>query len=152
MRQCWPWRPAGCPVAGSAPTPLRCLRDACVDAAVAVATLEFTTDPDCVLAEMARITRPGGRLVVAVLNPVSLWGWAGRVRSRAPYRDGCFLPARDLLVLGRRHGSAHPRGVLFAAERLPLLRWLGPLTETLGTVVPRLGALQILTVQRTPNL
>jgi SAM-dependent methyltransferase len=124
------------------------LRDASVDAAVAVATMEFTTDPARVLSEMARITRPGGRVVAAVLNPTSPWGWAGRVRSRAPYRDGCFLSGRDLLALGHRHGAARMRGALFGAECLPFLEWLGPLTETIGTVLPRLGAVQILTIQQ----
>jgi len=128
------------------------LRDASVDVAVVVATLEFTRDPAGVLAEMARITRPGGRLVAAVLNPMSPWGWIGRVRRRAPYRDGRFLARSELLALGRKHGAAQIRGVLFAAEHLPLLRWLGPLSETIGAMLPRFGAVQILTIQRTRNL
>lgn len=116
---------------------------------MAVATLEFTVDPARVLGEMARITRSGRRVVAAVLNLASPWGWAGRVRNRAPYRAGCFLSGRDLLALGHHHGTAQIRGALFAAERLPLLNRLGPLTETIGTILPRLGAVQILTIQKT---
>jgi SAM-dependent methyltransferase len=37
------------------------LADASMDAAITVATLEFTASPAQVLAEMARITRPGGQ-------------------------------------------------------------------------------------------
>ena len=103
-------------------------------------------------AEMARITRPGGRLVAAALNPTNLWGLAGCVRHRSPYRDGRFLSRDDLLALGHRHGPAHIRGILFAAEYLRLLGWLGPLIETVGTAIPRFGAVQILTVQRTEAL
>jgi SAM-dependent methyltransferase len=136
-----------CADAGHLPLP-----DKAADAAVAVATLEFTTDPARVLAEMARVTRPGGRLVVAVLNPHSLWGWAGRVRHRAPYRDGCFLPRDRLLALGRRHGRASLRGVLFAFERLPWRPVLGLALEAVGRSVPRLGAVQMLTVHcRRPS-
>ena len=76
------------------------LADASVDGAVTVATLEFTADPARVLTEMARITRPGGRLVAAVLNPGSLWGILDQPARRAPYASGCFLPRVDLLALG----------------------------------------------------
>lgn len=137
--------PAGLVRADAAALPLR---DGSVDAAVAVATLEFTTDPEKVLAEMARITRPGGRVVAAVLNPTSPWGWTSRVRYRAPYRDARFPSRRDLLTLGRRHGSAHIRGILFGTEHLPLLEWLGPLAEIIGGILPRFGAAQILTIRR----
>ncbi|MDI3315321.1 MAG: methyltransferase domain-containing protein [Mycobacterium sp.] len=124
------------------------LRDASVDAAVSVATLEFTADPAQALAEMARITRPGGRLVAAMLNPTSPWGWVGRVRERPPYRAGRFLSRDALLALGRRYGAAQVRGLLYAAEPLPLLRWSGPLTEAVGTMLPRFGAVQLLGVRR----
>ena len=71
-----------------------------MDGAVTVATLEFTADPARVLTEMARITRPGGRMVAAVLNPARLWGILDQPARRAPYASGCFLPRVDLLALG----------------------------------------------------
>jgi SAM-dependent methyltransferase len=122
------------------------LADASMDAAVTVATLEFTADPAQVLAEMARITRPGGRLVVAVLNPASLWGALDRPARRAPYNGGCFLPRASLLAIGRRHGKARVTGALFAAGHLPARQLLGPALETTGKLIPRFGALQVLTV------
>jgi SAM-dependent methyltransferase len=122
------------------------LTDASVQAAVTVATLEFTADPARVLAEMARVVGPGGRLAAAVLNPASLWGWADRVRLRDPYRQGCFLPRAELLRLGQRHGRAGVRGVLFAAEHLPARALVGPVLEAAGRAAPRLGAFQVLTV------
>jgi ubiquinone/menaquinone biosynthesis C-methylase UbiE len=68
------------------------LAGASMDATVTVATLEFTADPAQVLAEMARITRPGGRLIAAVLKPASPWGILDLPARRAPYSGGCFLP------------------------------------------------------------
>lgn len=122
------------------------LADASMDAAITVATLEFTADPAQVLAEMARVTRPGGRLVAAVLNPVSLWGILDRPARRAPYSGGCFIPRRDLLALGRRHGQARIRSALFTAARLSATPLLGTALETAGKITPRLGAFQVLTV------
>ena len=122
------------------------LTDASMDAAITVATLEFTADPGQVLTEMARITRPGGRLVAAVLNPASLWGILDQPARRAPYNSGCFLPRDALLILGRRHGQIGIRGALFAAAHLPARRLLGPALETAGRITPRFGAFQVLTV------
>jgi ubiquinone/menaquinone biosynthesis C-methylase UbiE len=42
------------------------LRDACCDAALNIVTLEHVRDPQGVLRELARVTRPGGRLLIAV--------------------------------------------------------------------------------------
>ena len=39
------------------------------DAAVAVALLEFGSDPAAVMAELWRVTRPGGRVVIGSLDP-----------------------------------------------------------------------------------
>ena len=122
------------------------LAGASVDAAVTMATLEFTADPARVLTEMARITRPGGRMVAAVLNPGSLWGILDQPARRAPYARGCFLPRSDLLALGRRHGQPSVHGALFAARRLPARQVLGPALETAGRITPRFGACQVLTV------
>ncbi|MGH9002178.1 MAG: class I SAM-dependent methyltransferase, partial [Acidimicrobiia bacterium] len=49
------------------------LRSRSVDVAVAVTVLEFMSDPNAALRELARVTRPGGRIVVGALNPNSPW-------------------------------------------------------------------------------
>lgn len=115
-------------------------------AAITVAALEFTADPAWVLAEMARVTRPGGRFVAAVLNPASLWGILDQPARRAPYNNGCFLHRRDLLALGHGHGQARITSALFAAGHLPARRLIGPALETAGKLAPRAGAIQVLTV------
>lgn len=123
------------------------LADGSVHAAVAVTVLEFTAHPASVLAEMARVTLPGGRLVVGVLNPRSAWGWTDRGRrGRAAWAGACFLPRTELLRLGRRHGRARVTGALYGWRRMPLPRVLGPALEGLRVLAPHAGAFQLLTV------
>ena len=64
------------------------IRDASFDVTVAVTLCEFVADVGAVFAELARVTRPGGRFVVGSLNRSSPWGWLGR---------GCH-PNRDTLT------------------------------------------------------
>lgn len=122
------------------------ITDGWADAAVTVATLEFTSAVAAVLAEMVRITRPGGRVVAAVLNPRSVWGLLDRPARRDPYAKGCFVTRAELAHLGAQHGRVHLDGALFTAERLPLRDTLGPPVERIGLLAPRLGAVQVLTI------
>lgn len=64
------------------------------DGAVAVTVLCFVADVECAVKEMARVLRPGGRLVIGELGRFSLWaakrrlsGWLGsRTWRRAHFR------------------------------------------------------------------
>ena len=74
--------------------------DQSLDLVVLPHTLERAADPHRSLAEVERVLRPEGRVVIAGLNPVSLWGlrqrggrlarWAGLWRPQP-----CFLPAGE---------------------------------------------------------
>lgn len=55
--------------------------DASFDKTVSVAALEFVTDEKAAVAELFRVTKPGGVIVVATLN--SLSPWAARRRAKA---------------------------------------------------------------------
>jgi SAM-dependent methyltransferase len=123
------------------------LPDGVADAAVSVATLEFA-DAATVLGEMARITRPGGRVVAVTLNPHSLWGLLDRPTRREPFSSGTYLTRGELRRLGSRHGRARVRGLLFTAARPGFLHRLEPLATLLGRIAPRLGAVQVLTIDR----
>jgi SAM-dependent methyltransferase len=68
------------------------LRDASVDAVLAAGLLPHLPDPAAGLAELARVTRPGGRL--AVFHPVSRAMLAAR-KGRVPAVDGTL--ARPVL-------------------------------------------------------
>jgi SAM-dependent methyltransferase len=118
------------------------------DIAVAVTVLEFVHEPERALAEMARVTRSGGRLVIGALNLASPWGLAHQTRLAAPpWTDACFLSRARLLSLGSRIGRARIRGALFAPGDLPGLPVIGPVVESAGTAFSKWGAFQVLTVE-----
>lgn len=48
--------------------------DGSFDAVYEVTALVFVADPEAALAEMVRVLRPGGLLLLLSLNPVSRWG------------------------------------------------------------------------------
>jgi ubiquinone/menaquinone biosynthesis C-methylase UbiE len=122
--------------------------DASVDVAIAVTVCEFTVDPALVVSELARITRPGGRVIVGALNRHSPWGLANRNQfDHPPWAGARFLAAADLRRLGERHGTATIRPALYPPTALPLLERWGPVAEHVGRVVARRwGAFNVMTV------
>lgn len=88
--------------AGPLPVALHCEPDAlpfpdqALDLVVMPHTLELAADPHRTLAEVARVLRPEGKVVVLGLNPVSLWGLRQRLgRARVKLAGGqrsLFLP------------------------------------------------------------
>jgi ribonuclease HI/SAM-dependent methyltransferase len=72
--------PGGPASMGPVPVALHCEYDAlpfpdqALDLIVLPHTLEQATDPHRTLAEVARVLRPEGKVVIVGLNPVSLWG------------------------------------------------------------------------------
>jgi len=76
--------------------------DASFDLVLSVTMLEFVADPAAALAEMFRVVRPGGRLVVATLNADGPWARARRreaTRPGSPYAQARFLSARQFAAL-----------------------------------------------------
>ncbi|MFZ5551072.1 MAG: class I SAM-dependent methyltransferase [Pseudomonadota bacterium] len=70
--------------------------DGALDLVVMPHTLELAADPHRALAEVARVLRPEGRVVIVGLNPASLWGLRQRLgRARLKLAGGersLFLP------------------------------------------------------------
>ncbi|MCZ7526825.1 MAG: class I SAM-dependent methyltransferase [Acidimicrobiia bacterium] len=122
--------------------------DGAFDAAVAITVLEFVPDPDRAFAELVRVTRPGGRVVVGALNPRSFWGMIHRRRGE-PWAGARFLSPSDLASLGARYGDdVAVSGALWAPGPIPGLRRVGPVLERVGRRFPRWGAFQVLVVRR----
>ena len=125
------------------------LPDRSIDVAFAVTVCEFTADPARVFAELARVTKPGGRVVVGSLNRNSPWGWWNRRQfTTPPWNTARFLDRRVLTDLGARHGRSRLSAGLYAPGALPKLERWSPILEHLGRrLAPRLGTFQVLTIE-----
>lgn len=96
--------------------------DGAFDVSAAVTVLEFASDPQALLGEMARCTRRGGRMVVGVLRK-GTFSARRRVRSGSPlWHAARFFEAAELLSLLSRYGAARVE----AAARVPPWGWLLP--------------------------
>jgi SAM-dependent methyltransferase len=107
------------------------------DVVSAVTVLCFVHEPEGAIREMARVLKPGGRLVIGELGRYSFWaawrrfrGWLGH----APWRVARFRTAAELCDLATSSGLAVQtvRAAIFypplgsaAAVLAPLDRWLG---------------------------
>jgi len=92
--------------------------DALFDRVVAVTVLCFIPDAASAVAEMARVLKPGGRLVVGELGRWSLWAALRRMRGWLGdpiWRTATFRTAEELVALARgaglnvveKHGAVH---------------------------------------------
>lgn len=123
------------------------LADDTVDTSVAVTLLEFVDDPTAVLAELTRITHPGGRIVIGSLNPRSPWGLAHRRElSRPPWSAAQLRTRREVGQLLTRAGlgPARWRPALYAPSAFPGLDIIGPVIDRAGRrLAPAAGAFQV---------
>ena len=124
-------------------------RDAAFDVTIAVTVCEFTASPAALVAELARVTRPGGRVVIGALNRRSAWGLARRRQLRQPpWRAARFLTRRQLRALGAPHGRVKLHGTLIMPGAVPGSWRAGPFLEAIGRrACPAAGAFQVLTVE-----
>jgi LmbE family N-acetylglucosaminyl deacetylase/SAM-dependent methyltransferase len=128
------------------------LPDGSVDVALAVTVLEFVDDRATAMAELARVTRPGGRVIVGALNPHSPWGVAHhREFSTMPWRSARFLTRGQLRALGTPYGRVALDGALYAPGVLPCHSVVAPVLEAVGHAAPAWGAIQLLVVERTDS-
>ena len=122
--------------------------DGTFDVVMAITVLEFVSDPATVMAELVRVTRPGGRVVVGALNPHSPWGVANRRRLRsAAWCEARFLSHGDLERLAAPYGPATIDASLYAPGAFPGLTLVGPWLEFLGHLAPRFGAFKLVVVE-----
>ncbi len=125
------------------------------DVVVAITVLCFVADAERAANEMARVLRPGGRLVIGELGRHSLWavkrrlsGWIG---SRT-WRAALFRSARDLKQLARASGLDvnEIRGAIYYPPCHVCARLLAPLDARLAAVTT-FGAAFIALAARKPH-
>jgi SAM-dependent methyltransferase len=113
-------------------------REASFHVVLAITLLCFADDPQAAVSEMARILRPGGRLVLGELGRYSLWAVVRHVRGRlgsATWRHAHFFSGDELLDLADHAGlvESEVRAAVFypPLQHRGLLAALRPL-EVIG--------------------
>ena len=128
------------------------------DLVTSVLMLEWSGDPVGVWREMARVVRPGGRVVAATLNRYSLWTLNRRLAGwwrPSVYSSARFL-GRGELVSQARQAGLRVKQVVSAIHYPPVNRsWLlstAPWWEAVGRRLwPGLGAFLALETRRFPG-
>ncbi len=76
------------------------LADASMDKAASVNTLYFWADPAAVMAELARVIRPGGRLVLGFQTAQAVRAWPGHVHGFRAWDEAEIVAAAEAAGFG----------------------------------------------------
>jgi len=101
------------------------------DVACAITALEFMSDARTALAEIARCVRPGGKVVVGVLNRVSLLAWLRRRRGSTTFAKAHLMSNKEVRRLLKTVGDATVNSSAFVLPWRGLL-WLSRVLDAVG--------------------
>jgi SAM-dependent methyltransferase len=116
------------------------------DLVLSVTALEFIAHREQAVDEMWRALRPGGRLVVGVLNALSPWAWVRRRESKrqeTPFSHAHFFYPWEFVRLLSRPGPVTWNSSVFVGPNGMGLRWAWALERVGRVLFKPLGALLV---------
>jgi len=122
--------------------------DSYFDAVLSVTALEFLKEPRLAIDEMARCLKPGGSIVIGVLNALSYLGLQRKILRKPTFRDAHFYRVGELRRMLSHIGEVRVDTCAF----MPPWEWLLPVGEGLErlgkTIVPGLGQFVVAAVRK----
>lgn len=123
------------------------------DLVFSITAMEFFQNPQQCLHEMYRILRPGGHMVVATLNSLSLWAIQRRIKAllnHTIFSHAHFYSVFDIAKMLRPHKISGWRGGIFIPPFAP--EWIinnpGGLERLGQKLTPQLGAFVAVRVEK----
>jgi ubiquinone/menaquinone biosynthesis C-methylase UbiE len=112
-------------------------RDRSFDLVTAITVLAFVPEPAFMIGEIARVLRPGGRLVIGDLGKWSLWAASRRLRSwfgAEMWNPAKFRSAGELraLVRAATFRVEHVSGAIYYPRSRLIARMMAPIDPLLG--------------------
>jgi ubiquinone/menaquinone biosynthesis C-methylase UbiE len=110
--------------------------DHCFDVITAITVLEFVPDSSSVLVEMHRCVRPGGRLLLGILNRLAPVNRLRIKQGREPYVSARLYTPREVYALLEPYGNIRMQVAVFVPRHEPWVRFT-PIWEKISLLLRR---------------